>query len=170
MGVDMAETKGAFVEKYAGMVYKTAFSYLSNREDAEDVMQEVFIRFIKRDYKFNDEEHEKAWFLRVTINCSKTALALRKKKRETEVCAAAERQSAETAKGDYSDLFKEVMKLTPKQRVCIHLFYYENYSVGEISRITGFLPSTVKSHLKRARDTLKIKLKGVYEDEYLEEL
>ena len=165
----MSDTMGAIVDKYSGMIYRTAFSYMSNREDAEDVMQEVFIRFIKQNYNFNDEEHEKAWFLRVTINCSKTALALRKRKRETEVTAVEQRMT-ERIKDDYSDLFREVMSLPPKQRVCVHLFYYENYSIIEISRITGFLSSTVKSYLRRARNTLKSKLKGVYQDEYLEEL
>ncbi|MDD4124911.1 MAG: sigma-70 family RNA polymerase sigma factor [Eubacteriales bacterium] len=165
----MSDTMGAIVDKYSGMVYRTAFSYLSSREDAEDVMQEVFIRFFKQHKIFNDEEHEKAWFLRVTINCSKNALALRKRKRETET-AAAEQLITDRAKEDYSFLFREVMSLPSKQRICVHLFYYENYSVGETARITGFLPSTVKSHLRRARNTLKSKLKGVYSDEHLEEL
>lgn len=160
----------ALVEKYAGIIYRAAFSYLANREDAEDVMQEVFIRFLGRNDGFNDGEHEKAWFLRVTINCSKTALSKRKRKRETEDRAAenlCREQKNETSR---SDLFGEVMRLPPGQRACVHLFYYEDYPISEIARITGFLPSTVKSHLRRARNTLKNRLKGVYENEYLERL
>ena len=158
---------GYVVDKYSGMIFKTAYTYLQNREDAEDVMQEVFIRYVRHQKDFNDEEHQKAWLLRVAINCSKSPLAVRKRNSDIEKKAA---EVTKKSDNDFSELFGAVMSLPEKQRLCVHLFYYENYSIKEISKVTGFLTSTVKSHLFRAKQNLKEKLKGVYSDEHLEEL
>lgn len=59
------------IEKYANLMLRCAISYCGNRSDAEDIIQEVFIKYMKKLPKFKDDEHEKAWFLRVTINTSK---------------------------------------------------------------------------------------------------
>jgi len=143
------------IEKYNGMVYRLALSHIGNKTDAEDVMQEVFMRFVRRKPHFNDHEHEKAWFLRTTINAAKSFRSSLWR-RNAVLMPASEINAKST--DDYSDFTKiscAVFKLDSKKRTCIHLFYYEDFSVAKIAEITGFNESTVRSHLKRAREKLK---------------
>lgn len=144
------------VRKYANHVYRLAISILKNKEEAEDVFQEVFIKFYYKAPKFLEEEHEKAWILRVTINTCKDKLrsAWFRKKEEL-----AEDIPYVTPEEDAT--YYEVMKLPEKYRVVIYLFYYEGYKITEISQILNTKESTVKSQLDRARDLLKEKLEEV---------
>ena len=67
------------MDKYSTMVYKLAFARTRNKENAEDIFQEVFLRYVRKQPKFESEAHEKAWFIRVTINCSKTLFSFLQK-------------------------------------------------------------------------------------------
>ena len=73
------------VEKYSSMVYKLAFARTKNKSDAEDIFQEVFLTYIRRNPTFENEEHEKAWFIRVTINCTKDLWSYNKKRMHEEL-------------------------------------------------------------------------------------
>ena len=158
------------INKYSSVIYRTAYAYVAHRQDAEDVMQEVFFRFVRKKPCFNDEEHEKAWFLRVCANCAKTFLQRRNKSRTANIEATEGTAAQSTDTTDFSPLYNAVMSLPPKQRLCIHLFYFEEYKVAQIKKITGMNEATVKSNLCRARQKLKENLKGVYSDECLEEI
>lgn len=149
------------IDNYSSMVYRLALSYTSNRADAEDIMQEVFLRYIKKGIAFESDEHEKAWFIRVTVNCCKSMLSSSWRKRVINT-ADFERygKSSRTDNSDNGEVLDAVMSLPAAQRLCIHLFYYEELSVLEIARATGQKESTVKSHLFRARAALKSILKG----------
>ena len=142
-------------EKYSDMVYRLAFARLKSTSDADDILQEVFLRFIKSKDKVNNEEHAKALLIRITINCSKSMLTSSWFKK-TE--ALSENLSVTMPE---NDTLEAVLKLPQKYRTVIHLHYYCGFSVEEIGEILNHNPSTVKSQLHRARMKLKNELKGV---------
>jgi len=151
------------IEKYSASVFRLALSYTANKADAEDLMQEVFLRYIKKGMTFESGEHELAWFIRVTINCCKSFLTSSWKKRIVNTAdfeCYGKSSSIELA--DSGETIRAVMSLPDAQRLCVHLFYYEELSIKEIAKATGQKESTVKSHLFRARAALKEKLKGEY--------
>ena len=142
-------------KKHSDMVYRLAVARVKNKYDADDVLQEVFLRFIKAKDKVENEEHLKALLIRITINCSKSMLTSSWFKR-TEPLSESLGVSDE-----YSDTLDAVMRLPQKYRTVIHLHYYMGYSVDEIASILKAKPSTVKSQLHRARQKLKLDLEGV---------
>lgn len=142
-------------KKHSDMVYRLAVARVKNKYDADDVLQEVFLRFIKAKDKVENEEHLKALLIRITINCSKSMLTSSWFKR-TEPLSESLGVSDE-----YSDTLDAVMRLPQKYRTVIHLHYYMGYSVDEIASILKTKPSTVKSQLHRARQKLKLDLEGV---------
>lgn len=149
------------LSRYSGMVYRLAYARTMNKCDAEDVTQEVFMKYIKHQHEFMDEEYRKAWLIRVTINASKSLLTSawnRKRVSMEEVEGALEGSPGVDADFDNS-LLLEIKKLPEKYRVIIHLFYFEELSVKEISSLLNMKESTVKSHLFRARERLKKTLK-----------
>ena len=141
--------------KYSDMVYRLAFARVKNQYDADDILQEVFLRFIKSKDKVNNEEHAKALLIRITINCSKSMLTSSWFKK-TE--ALSENLSVTMPE---NDTLEAVLKLPQKYRTVIHLHYYCGFSVEEIGKILNHNPSTVKSQLHRARMKLKTELEGV---------
>ncbi|WP_066895169.1 sigma-70 family RNA polymerase sigma factor [Clostridium nigeriense] len=148
------------LEKYNTMVYRLAFSRTKSVHDAEDIMQNVFIKFIKCNVNFESDDHIKAWLIRVTINLSKNLLTSVWFKRTTTL----EEDIVVTLKED-SEVYKYVLDLPNKYRTVIHLFYYEDMSTASISEVLNIKESTVRSQLHRARNMLKEKMKG---DECLE--
>ena len=149
----------ALFAAYADMVYRLAFLRTKSSADADDVTQDVFLRCLRSKPVWNDREHQKAWFLTVTINCSKTLLT-----------SAWRRHTAPETDGVLhmmehdTDVYAAVLALPEKYRTVIHLYYYEGYSVAEIAKLTHVSPNTVKSHLFRARGMLREQLKGEYFD------
>ena len=147
---------GALYEAYADMIYRLALVRTRNRADAEDVLQDVFFRCLRRQPVFRDEEHQKAWLITAAINSSKSLLS-RADRRHGVGPEALEFLSTEDDTD--SSVYSAVMELPDKYRTAVHLFYYEGYSVEEIGRMTETKPSTVKSHLHRAREALRKVLK-----------
>ena len=142
-------------EKYADMVYKLAFVRTKNRADSDDILQEVFMRYMKIYEKMESEEHIKATLLRITVNCSNSfSTSFWQKKTD----ALDENLKTEDKHND-TYVLGEVLKLPLKYRTAIHLHYYCGYSVEDISKIEKINVSTVKTHLKRAREILKNTLK-----------
>ena len=141
-------------EKHSDMVYRLAVARVKNKYDADDILQEVFLRFIKYKDKVENEEHLKALLIRITINCSKSLLTSSWFKRTEPLSESL------SVWDEYSDTLDAVLRLPQKYRTVIHLHYYMGYSVEEIAKILKSKPSTVKSQLHRARQKLKIDLKG----------
>ena len=138
------------IRRYADLVYHLAFARTGSRADADDVFQEVFLRYVRRKPVFRDEEHRKAWLIRVTINCAKSfwnSAWIRKMQPLTEdiVCEMPEEQA----------LYAALQRLPAKYREVIHLFYYEGYSTDEIARLLRRKSSTVRTQLTRARAMLR---------------
>ena len=141
-------------KKYSDMVYRLAFARVKNKYDADDILQEVFLRFIKCSNKANNDEHVKALLIRITINCSKSMLSSSWFKKTEPL---GENLSVSDPEFDTLDA---VLRLPQKYRTVIHLHYYMGYGVDEIAEILKSKPSTVKSWLYRARQKLKITLEG----------
>jgi RNA polymerase sigma-70 factor (ECF subfamily) len=145
-----------FVYKHENKIYRTALAIMGNTADAEDVMQEVFLKVItesqKKDFGFNSDEHEEAWLTRVTVNQCKNVLRMNKWRRTISLEEIAETHGACDEK---SKLLESINVLPSKQRIAIYLYYYEGYSTKEIAEITHQTDTTVRSHLARARKKLK---------------
>ena len=134
------------VNMYANNVYKIAVSYCNNRSDAEDIVQNVFIKLLKSKEKFKDDEHVKRWLIRVAINESKNIVPLE----DSEPIINTRDKSDEKAV-----LLGAVMKLKEKNRIVVQLYYYEGYSVKEIAEILRIKETTVQTRLMRARNALR---------------
>ena len=149
---------GEVIEKYSNMVYRLALAQMKTKHDAEDVYQEVFIRYISKPRTFESEEHRKAWLIRVTINLCKS------------LCSAWFRKSEPLDETmvfntkEESDLYEYLILLPKKYRSVIHLFYNEELSINEISGILNAKESTVRTWLTRARSILREKLGGGFND------
>ena len=138
------------IAEYSNMVYRLAFSQMKNKSDADDVFQEVFFRYVKKEPRFESKDHQKAWFIRVTVNCCKSAYTSSWRKRVVPLDESIPYKTEEK-----SDLINELNKLPLKYRAVIHLYYYEDMRMDEISNALGIGLSAVKMRLSRARDMLK---------------
>ena len=143
------------IEKYSEMVYRLALTRTKSKENSEDVFQDVFFRLSRKMPNFESEEHEKAWLIKVTINCSKNLLSSAFLRHTTEM---KEEFIFETK--ERHDIYYAVQELTLKYRTIIHLYYYEGYKINEISKILNINENTIKSRLTRAREKLKEKIEG----------
>ena len=148
------------IEKYSNMVYRLAMARTGNKDISEDIYQEVFLRLARKMPKFESEEHKKAWLIRVTINCTKTMLNSSFLRHRADLDENVKFETQER-----HDIYYAVLKLPIKLRTIIHLYYYENYSIKEISKILKMNENTIKSNLARAREKLKKEVEGGIEDE-----
>ncbi len=149
------------LRKYGNTVYRIALVHTGNEADAQDIVQEVFLKYAGYSEKFSSDEHLKAWLIRVTINQCTDLLKSAWKRKTTELndeCVPAGEFTASD-----SSLYEAVSGLPLKYRNVIHLFYYEGYSIREISRLTGQKENAVKTQLSRARNILRDVLKGEYD-------
>ena len=144
---------------HGNSVLRLAYSYLHNRSDAEEVLQDALIQFLKTAPALDSPAHEKAWLLRVAANLSKNRLDYNRVRRTDELneeLAAEERE-------DLSFVWDAVKALPEHQRETIHLFYHEGYSTAEIASMLGRREATVRSDLRRGREKLKETLKEAYD-------
>ena len=148
----------AVVIKHENRIYRIALAITGNMSDAEDIVQEAFLRAYEKAPDFETEEYEKAWLTRVTVNLCNSRLRSPWRKRIVPIL-----ESYPATEPEQYELLEQIMTLPPKYRTVIHLFYYERYSTKGISELTGQKESTVRSHLARARQKLKSVLK---EDDY----
>ena len=132
----------------------TGWPTTRSRSDADDVFQEVFLRLHRSAPDFANEEHRRAWLLRVTANCARSLLASPWRMRTLPLEDVYSYQDSVESAVD-----EALAHLPGKYRAVIHLFYYEGYQTEEIARILGRSPSTVRAQLTRARQKLRTLLK-----------
>lgn len=156
------EYVSSLLDKYGDMVLRISFTYLKNKDDAEDAVQEVFLKIISARPAFNDETHEKAWIIRTAINICKNKLTSYWNRKTCSISKA-----DEAAVSDDTDItvLEAVMALPRKYRLAVYMHYYEGYSAVEIARITGGTDTGVRSILHRARKRLKAVLQEDYDFE-----
>ena len=151
-------TDEEIIRAHFDMVYRLALSQTKSVANAEDVTQEVFLRFVENRRKLKSSEHIKAWLIRVTINCSKSVFLSSWFRKTVPLTDEITFDTPEK-----SEVYYAVQSLPSKYRTVIHLFYYEDMSVKEIADCLSMKESTVKSHLFRGRELLKKELKGGYD-------
>lgn len=144
-------------DKYADMLYRISRSILLSNEDAQDTIQEVFTIYITKLPTHKDEEHEKAWFIKVTINKCRDLQRKRKLRSYVSLDSVLE-PVCEEAKTD--SIYDDVITLPEKYKIVILLHYYESMSVLEIAKTLHVSPSSIKMRLLRGRNLLKEKLKA----------
>lgn len=142
-------------DKYKNTVYSVIFNYVQNAEDTADLLQEVFIKLYSTDTNFTDDEHRKAWLIRVSVNMCKNHLRAIKNRKNVVL----EEDIPYFDQTSDNELLKIVLTLPEKYRIPIHLFYYEDYSIKDIAAVLDLPESTVKIHLKRGREKLSKILK-----------
>ena len=159
----MRQSVQELFEKYQNNLYAVAFNICKNAEDAKDIVQETFIQYYSLRKEFDNEQHIRAWLIRVAINKAKNINRSfwRKNKRPLEDYM--ESLTFETPESE--ELFETVMALPEKFRIVIHLFYYEDYAIREIADILKISESNVKVRLSRGRSLLKVKLQEEWEDD-----
>lgn len=148
------------IEKYSDMVYRIALTRTGCVENAEDIFQDVFVKFSEKNPKFENEEHEKAWFIRVTINMTKN---MNNSSWNKKIITLDESIAFETK--EENDVFSVVCQLPQNYKTVIYLSYYEGYKVKEIASLMKTREGTIKTWLFRAREILKEKLEGGFENE-----
>ncbi|MDR0220453.1 MAG: sigma-70 family RNA polymerase sigma factor [Lachnospiraceae bacterium] len=153
----MSERVEAALRDYADMVYKIALSQTKNKDDAEDIFQNVFLSLVRNKKEIATDEHMKAWLIRVTVNHCKKLFRAAERQRTTELT-----EDMAIFTPAEQDVLTEVLELPPLYRTAIHLFYYEDMTVDGIAAALEVKPATVKSRLHRGREMLREKLKGEY--------
>ena len=137
------------IDKYSDILFRCAFSYCKNKSDAEDIVQETFIKYLKKQPHFNTDLEEKSWLIRVTINLCKDLLKTYWHKNRQELTDIPIEFNDETY-----HIMALISKLPPKYRIVIHLYYQEGYKIKEISKMLKLNSSTVGNRLARARKLL----------------
>lgn len=149
------------LDTYGTHILRLAYSYLHNLSDAEEVLQDTLMQFLKKTPTFESKEHEKAWLLRVAINLSKNRLTYNKIRTTDELNEALLAEEKE----NLSYVWEAVKQLPERYREVIHLYYYEGYPTAQIARLLKRNESTIRSDLCRGRERLKTILKEVYDFE-----
>lgn len=150
----------SYIKKYHGTVFRTAYSYVKNHEDAEDIVQETFFRLYTAEKEFVSDENVKAWLIRVSINLARDML------KSSRVRCRAELTDDIPCKTEPADeLCGIIAQLKTEYCAVLMLFYYEGYSVKEIAAMTGCSRTLITTRLSRARKQLKkILLKEGYDE------
>ena len=146
------------VEQYSDTVRRLCIVYLKNYADAEDIFQTVFLKYVLSSMSFKSAEHEKAWFIRVTINACKDFLKSFFRRHTVPLDEVLEQPAP--LPPDYREVLAAVLSLPKKYREVIYLHYYEEYTAPEIGRILGKNPNTVYTLLTRSKKMLREKLEG----------
>lgn len=141
-------------ERYSDMIYRIAVSYGNSVPFAEDIVQEVFLRYLKKRPCFENRGHEKAWFIRVAVNCCKSAVSSIWMKRIRPL-EEAEQIAVEFPHQEEHELYEMLSYLPPKYRIVLYLRYYEEYQVKEIAELLGITPNLASARLLRARKLMK---------------
>lgn len=152
-----AQTNRA-IEKYSDTVKRICMVHLKNHHDTQDIFQDVYLKYMLSNTVFESDEHEKAWFIRVTINACKDLL---KSFFHTKALPLEElSELTEEMSEDTSEVLEAVLSLDEKYKNAVYLVYYEGYSAIEASRILNQNINTVYTALSRAKQMLREKLGG----------
>ncbi len=151
------------IERYSDTIQRLCMVHLKNDADTEDIFQTVFLKYVLSSVSFESDEHEKAWFIRVTINACKDLLRSFFRRHTIPLDSIIEQPAS--LPPDYRDVWEAVFSLPQKYRDVVYLYYFEDYTAPQISRILGKNVNTIYTLLTRSKHMLKEKLGGVYEYE-----
>jgi RNA polymerase sigma-70 factor (ECF subfamily) len=140
------------VNKYSDMLFRICYCILCSKVDAEDALQDTFVKLITKAPEFTDDEHEKAWLIKVATNISRNMLMLRLRRSTTNLDDIAEIG----VKDEDSEVFEAIMGLPVKYKIPMVLFYVEGYKTNEIADIMQISCEVVRKRLQKGRELLKI--------------
>lgn len=146
------------IDLYADMIRRICLLHLKNHADTEDVLQEVLLKYVLRSDIFESQEHEKAWFIRVTLNSCKDFLKSLLRRQTVPLELLSEESASVTPES--LDVLETVLALPEKYKIVIYLHYYEGYTAKEIGALLNKRENTVYSLLSRGRERLKQELGG----------
>lgn len=146
------------VERYADTVRRLCMIHLKNYADTEDIFQTVFLKYVLSSVPFESEEHEKAWFIRVTINACKDLLKSFFRSRTISLSELMEQPASLSM--DHREVLEAVLSLPQKYRDVVYLHYFEEYTAPQIGRMSGKNVNTVYTLLTRSKQMLREKLGG----------
>ena len=150
------------VAQHQDMVYRVALHWFGVPQDAEDAVQEVFLRLYTEGKTFDGPEHLRRWLLRVTVNVCKDALKSPWRKRRVSMESIPEPVFEEP---EQRELYREVLALPEKYRTVLGLYYYEELSTKEIAALLNIRQTAVTTRLARGRERLKKRLKEAWQDD-----
>lgn len=150
LNIQKEQQYNKIVEKYSDMIFRIAYQYLFNNYDAEDIVQEVFVKLLTKKVIFKDEEHVKSWLIRVTIN---QCLDYKKTMAKRSVVPIENMEIPFEQKEE--GILEELQLLKEDERNILYLYYYEGYKIKEIAKILKQKQNTINSKLTRARKKLK---------------
>ena len=156
--VDHSNRLEELVTRYENTLFRTALAILGDVPEAEDAVQDAFVRYLEKRPAFRDAGHERAWLLKVTANGCKSRLRAPWRRRTAPLLDA-----YPAAAPEEGALLEAMQALPARDRAVLHLYYYEGYQTAEIAALTGLREGSVRSRLTRARTRLRQVLKG--EDE-----
>ena len=160
LNIQTEQRYNEIVENYSDMIFRIAYQYLFNKYDAEDIVQEVFVKLLTKRVIFKDEEHIKSWLIRVTINqCLDYKKSLTKK---STVLIENMEIPFEQKEGE---ILEELQLLKEDERNILYLYYYEGYTSVEIAGILKKPQSTIRNYLHEARAILKERLGDDFDEE-----
>jgi RNA polymerase sigma factor, sigma-70 family len=145
------------------MVYRLCFMFLKNTADADDAVQSIFLKIIKHKMTFNNNEHEKAWLIVATRNHCKDILKSWWKSRRVDLAELPDKTYWENNERD-KEVLEKLLRLPEKYRTVLYLYYIEDYSIKEISKLFNRRESTIQTQLSRGRERLKADMGGKYYD------
>lgn len=139
-----------YIDSYRATVYRLALSYLRNREDAEDISQDAFVKLLQCSQQFNSDENVKAWLIRVTINLCKNLLKSPHRKARSELVTESAAPLPQS-----SGMGELLNRLKPEYAAALYLYYYEGYSTKETAQILRITNTAARTRLARGRKLLK---------------
>lgn len=153
--MSLLELRGNDIErivlKYSNMIFKICLVLLCNEHDAKDAVQETFYKYIKKTIEFENEEHEKAWFIRVATNVCKNMLRFKFMHPQVDIDSIYDYYESE----EEGKVLEDLMVIPYRFKIVMILHYVEGYKVDEIAKIIGRTPSAVKMRLLKGRKLLK---------------
>ena len=159
---EMNERAEYLLNNYGNAVLRLAFSYVHNKEDAEEIVQDSVLQLLRARPVFENGKHELSYLMTITSNISKNRIKYNARHQTVELNEEIATKDTADKEDDHSFILEACEKLPVKYKEVIHLFYCEDYSTAEISKILGMKEATVRSNLSRGRDKLKTILKEEY--------
>lgn len=154
-----ASDAAAFVRRYSGMILRLCFTYSLGRADAQDICQNVFLKLLQSDRRFDSEGETRAFIIRITINECKDVLKSGWRRRSVPLDELIEREVPFLPEKN-TGVLAAVQRLPIKYREAVYLYYYEGYNAEEIAAMVGAKPAAVRQRLARAREKLRKELEG----------
>lgn len=142
------------VEKYSVMLFRICYCILGHRDDAEDALQDTFLKYLTKAPEFESDEHEKAWLIRVATNISKNAVLLKKRRKTVDL----DELKSIGIEDEDTHVFECILALPVKYKIVMTLFYIEGYKTDEIAKIVAASPEAVRKRLQKGRELLKTEI------------